>query len=111
MDFFKYTEVRAMAKTNAERQRAWRERQKMNSIRHEEYKQQERERWNERRQAGRCPKQVIDMITKELNTQRQRWRDSQRMSRQRKRIAAPILAETPANSPDGAVDANNNQPP
>lgn len=84
-----------------ERSKRYRQKIKQNKQTHDQYKQNERKRWSERKQEGKI-KTIGTMTRREQKLQRQKWREASRAHVQKKAMVAQI--DTPPSTPTRGDD-------
>ncbi|XP_060585150.1 uncharacterized protein LOC132741080 [Ruditapes philippinarum] len=89
-----------MALTSAERSALWRQRQRQNPMKHEEYKRKEKERYKKRKEKGQFLP-VAELSTRDQRKLRRNWRINQRNKRQKDKKLQHDVSKilSPPNSP------------
>jgi len=98
--------VENMGMSAKERMAKWRERQRADAEKYENYKIKERERYNDKKRRG-VVKAVSDMSTREARKVRRNWKKNSETYRRRKKIVGDLL--TPPTSPVNADPPIQNQ--
>ena len=88
------------AMSDKERAKRYRNRKKAVPREHEQYKKEERERWQRRKAEGKI-KAIADMTRREKKQQRAKWRKANFDSKRRKQ--GVVLDDTPPATPSSAV--------